>query len=57
MRHQYQNPKIRFYIGDMRDKRSVDDVMIGVDYIVHAAALKQVPSCEYFPSQVVRTKI
>jgi len=49
MRHQYQNPKIKFYIGDVRDKRSVDDVMIGVDYIFHAAALKQVPSCEFFP--------
>ena len=54
MRHQYQNPKIKFYIGDVRDKRSVDDVMIGVDYIFHAAALKQVPSCEFFPIQAVR---
>ncbi|HHX67034.1 MAG TPA: polysaccharide biosynthesis protein, partial [Gallicola sp.] len=42
MRHRFQNPKIKFYIGDVRDKRSVDDVMIGVDYIFHAAALKQV---------------
>lgn len=57
MRLQYQNPKIKFYIGDVSDKRSVDDVMIGVDYIFHAAALKQVHSCEFFPSQVVRTKI
>lgn len=57
MRHQYQNPKIKFYIGDVRDKRSVDDVMIGVDYIFHAAALKQVPSCEFFPIQAVRTNI
>ena len=57
MRHQYQNPKIKFYIGDVRDKRSVDDVMMGVDYIFHAAALKQVPSCEFFPIQAVRTNI
>lgn len=57
MGHQYQNPKIKFYIGDVRDKRSVDDVMIRVDYIFHAAALKQVPPCEFFPSQAVITKI
>lgn len=57
LRHQYQTPKIKFYIGDVRDKRSVDDVMIGVDYIFHAAALKQVPSCEFFPIQAVRTNI
>ncbi len=57
MRHRFQNPKIKFYIGDVRDKRSVDDVMIGVDYIFHAAALKQVPSCEFFPIQAVRTNI
>ena len=57
MRHQYQNPKIKFYIGHVRDKRSVDDVMIGVDHIFHPTALKQVPSCEFFPSQAVRTKV
>lgn len=57
MRHQYQNPKIKFYIGDVRDKRSVDGAMIGVDYIFHAAALKQVPSCEFFPTQAVRTNV
>ena len=56
MRHHYQNPKIKFYIGNVRDKRSVDDVMIGVDYIFHAAALKQVPSCEFFPIQAVILK-
>ena len=49
MRHHLQNPKVKFYIGDVRDKRSVDGVMNGVDYIFHAAALKQVPSCEFFP--------
>lgn len=57
MRHQYQNPKIKFYIGDVRDKRSVDGAMPGVDYIFHAAALKQVPSCEFFPTQAVRTNV
>lgn len=57
MRHQIQNPKVKFYIGDVRDKRSVDGVMKGVDYIFHAAALKQVPSCEFFPMQAVRTNV
>lgn len=57
MRHQLQNPKVKFYIGDVRDKRSVDGVMQGVDYIFHAAALKQVPSCEFFPTQAVRTNV
>lgn len=57
MRHQLQNPKVKFYIGDVRDKRSVDGTMRGVDYIFHAAALKQVPSCEFFPIQAVRTNV
>lgn len=57
MRHHLQNPKVKFYIGDVRDKRSVDGVMTGVDYIFHAAALKQVPSCEFFPTQAVRTNV
>ncbi len=57
MRHHLQNPKVKFYIGDVRDKRSVDGVMPGVDYIFHAAALKQVPSCEFFPTQAVRTNV
>ena len=57
MRHQLQNPKVKFYIGDVRDKRSVDAAMKGVDYIFHAAALKQVPSCEFFPVQAVKTNV
>jgi UDP-glucose 4-epimerase len=57
MRNEYQNPKIKFYIGDVRDKRSVDNAMHGVDYIFHAAALKQVPSCEFFPIQAVNTNV
>jgi UDP-N-acetylglucosamine 4,6-dehydratase/5-epimerase len=57
MRHQLNNPKVKFYIGDVRDKRSVDGAMMGVDFIFHAAALKQVPSCEFFPIQAVRTNV
>lgn len=57
MRHHLQNPKVKFYIGDVRDKRSVDGVMDGVDYVFHAAALKQVPSCGFFPIQAVRTNV
>lgn len=57
MRHQLQSPKVKFYIGDVRDRRSVDGAMVGVDYIFHAAALKQVPSCEFFPMQAVQTNV
>ena len=56
MRHQYKNEKIKFYIGDVQDKRSVDGAMVAVDYVFHAAALKQVPSCEFFFFFSVRTK-
>jgi UDP-N-acetylglucosamine 4,6-dehydratase len=57
MRHRLQNEKVKFYIGDVRDKRSVDGAMLGVDYVFHAAALKQVPSCEFFPIQAVKTNV
>lgn len=57
MRKLYQNDKVKFYIGDVRDRNSIKDAMHGVDYIFHAAALKQVPSCEFFPMQAVQTNI
>ena len=63
MRHELQSRcpdyacKVKFYIGDVRDPRSVADAMTGVDYIFHAAALKQVPSCEFFPMQAVKTNV
>ena len=63
MRHELQSKcpeyakKVKFYIGDVRDPRSIADAMPGVDYIFHAAALKQVPSCEFFPMQAVKTNI
>ncbi len=57
MRKLYNNPKIKFHIGDVRDFDSVANAMIGVDYVFHAAALKQVPSCEFFPIQAVKTNV
>ena len=57
MRRFYNNDKLKFYIGDVRDKNSIDDAMIGVDYVFHAAALKQVPSCEFYPMQAVKTNV
>ena len=57
MRKFYKNDKLKFYIGDVRDKNSIDDAMRGVDYVFHAAALKQVPSCEFYPMQAVKTNV
>jgi UDP-N-acetylglucosamine 4,6-dehydratase len=57
MRHRLQSDKVKFYIGDVRDKRSVDGAMPGVDFVFNAAALKQVPSCEFFPMQAVYTNV
>ncbi|HCC34732.1 MAG TPA: UDP-glucose 4-epimerase [Ruminococcaceae bacterium] len=57
MRKAYQNDKIKFHIGDVRDISSVRNAVYGVDYIFHAAALKQVPSCEFFPFEAVKTNI
>jgi len=57
MRLRLENPKVKFYIGDIRDRNSVDDVMAGVDYVFHAAALKQVPTCEFFPMQATQTNV
>ncbi len=57
MRKRYNNAKLKFYIGDVRDQHSVAQAMRGVDYVFHAAALKQVPSCEFHPMQAVRTNV
>lgn len=57
MRKKYNNDKLKFYLGDVRDVNSLEDAIKGVDYIFHAAALKQVPSCEFYPMQAVQTNV
>jgi len=57
MRIKYQNPRLKFFIGDVRDYDSVNNVMLGIDYVFHAAALKQVPSCEFFPLEATKTNV
>ena len=57
MRKLYNHDKLKFYIGDVRDTNSIDDAMYGVDFVFHAAALKQVPSCEFYPMQAVKTNV
>ena len=57
MRHYYKNDKIKYYIGNVRSLQSLKDAMYGVDYVFHAAALKQVPSCEFFPIEAVQTNV
>lgn len=57
MRNQFKNDKLKFYIGDVREYSSIEPATRGVDYIFHAAALKQVPSCEFFPMQAVQTNV
>ncbi len=57
MRKFYNNDKLKFYIGDVRDKASIDDAIRGVDFVFHAAALKQVPSCEFYPMQALKTNV
>lgn len=57
MRKQYNNSKLKFYLGDVRDGNSIKDAMRGVDFVFHAAALKQVPSCEFYPMQAVKTNV
>ncbi|MFA7192659.1 MAG: SDR family NAD(P)-dependent oxidoreductase, partial [Bacilli bacterium] len=57
MRKEFKNEKLKFYIGDIKDYESIKDAFKGVDYVFHAAALKQVPSCEFYPMEAVKTNV
>jgi UDP-N-acetylglucosamine 4,6-dehydratase/5-epimerase len=57
MRNQLRNDNVKFYMGDVRDFKSIDSAMEGVDYAFHTVALKQVPSCEFYPMEAVRTNV
>ena len=57
MRNKFKNPKLKFYIGDVRDYNSIENALRGVDFVFHAAALKQVPSCEFFPLEATQTNV
>ena len=57
MRSRFGDPRLKFFIGDVRDQESVENAFVGADYVFHAAALKQVPSCEFFPDQAVKTNV
>ena len=57
MRKSFNNAKLKFHLGDIRDEKSVENAVDGIDFIFHAAALKQVPSCEFYPMEAVKTNI
>ncbi|KAA0919976.1 NAD-dependent epimerase/dehydratase family protein [Dietzia sp. ANT_WB102] len=57
MRSRMDEPRLKFFVGDVRDRESVENALVGTDYVFHAAALKQVPSCEFFPDQAVKTNV
>ena len=57
MRREYHSDKVKYYIGDVRNFDSINQAMVGVDYVFHAAALKQVPSCEFYPMEAIQTNV
>ena len=57
LRNKFKNPLLKFYIGDVRDYASIADALVDVDYVFHAAALKQVPSCEFYPMEAFKTNV